>query len=56
MLEVGVLPKTKEVVVEIVIINFSLEGLSETDYESRCDEVAPAFAAVPRTDVEGVVG
>ena len=39
--------RTKEVVVEIVIVNFSLDGLSETDYERLCDEVAPAFAAVP---------
>jgi len=32
---------------QILIINFSLDGLSESDYEARCDEVAPAFAAVP---------
>lgn len=32
---------------EIVIVNFSLEGISENDYERLCDEVAPAFAAVP---------
>jgi hypothetical protein len=32
---------------EIIIINFSLEGLSEADYRAECDNVAPAFAAVP---------
>jgi hypothetical protein len=40
-------PLTKEVVVEILIVNFSLDGLSEMDYESLADEVAPTFAAVP---------
>jgi hypothetical protein len=33
--------------VEILIVNFSLDGMSEADYESLCAEVAPAFAAVP---------
>jgi hypothetical protein len=33
--------------VEIVIINFSLKGMTEIEYEKMCDEVAPAFAAVP---------
>jgi hypothetical protein len=33
--------------VEILIVNFTLDGLSESDYEKLCDEVAPAFAAVP---------
>jgi hypothetical protein len=32
---------------QILIINFSLDGLSEAEYEAQCDEVAPAFAAVP---------
>lgn len=32
---------------EIVIVNFSLEGMSESEYEKACDELAPAFAAVP---------
>ena len=32
---------------EIVIINFSLKGMTEYEYEKMCDEVAPAFAAVP---------
>ncbi len=31
---------------EIVIVNFKLEGLSEADYLSLCDQVAPAFAEV----------
>jgi hypothetical protein len=32
---------------QILIINFSLDGLSESDFENQCDEVAPAFAEVP---------
>jgi hypothetical protein len=32
--------------VEILIINFSLEGMTEAEYRSGCDDVAPAFAAV----------
>jgi hypothetical protein len=32
--------------VEIVIVNFSLEGMSEGEYEAMCDEVAPPFANV----------
>lgn len=32
---------------EILIINFSLEGITEASYEDLCDEVAPAFASVP---------
>ena len=32
---------------ELLIVNFSLEGMSEEQYERQCDEVAPAFAAVP---------
>ena len=32
---------------EIVVINFSLDGMTESEYESMCDEVAPAFATVP---------
>ena len=32
---------------EIVIVNFSLEGMSESEYEQLCAEVAPAFADVP---------
>lgn len=31
---------------EILIVNFSLEGLSEADYLRLCADVAPAFAAV----------
>ena len=31
---------------ELLIVNFSLEGMSEEQYERQCDEVAPAFAAV----------
>ena len=32
---------------EIVIINFSLKGMTEYEYEKMCNEEAPAFAAVP---------
>ena len=32
---------------EILVINFSLEGMTESEYRELCDEVAPAFAAVP---------
>ena len=32
---------------EILIINFSLKGMDEAGYRRLCDEVAPAFAAVP---------
>jgi hypothetical protein len=33
--------------VEILIVNFSLEGMTESEYRNLCDDVAPAFAAVP---------
>lgn len=32
---------------QILIVNFSLEGITEDDYRSLAAEVAPAFAAVP---------
>jgi hypothetical protein len=32
---------------EILIVNFSLRGITESEYRDMCDEVAPAFAAVP---------
>ena len=32
---------------EILVVNYSLDGMTESEYESLCDEVAPAFAAVP---------
>ena len=31
----------------ILIINFNLEGVTRSEYEAICDEVAPAFAAIP---------
>ena len=31
---------------EILVINFSLDGMTEAEYRTMCDEVAPAFAAV----------
>jgi hypothetical protein len=33
--------------VQILIVNFSLDELSEEDFAASCDELAPAFAAVP---------
>jgi len=33
--------------VEILVINFSLDGMTESEYGTLCDDVAPAFAAVP---------
>lgn len=32
---------------EILIVNFSLQGISEQDYAAMCEQLAPAFAAVP---------
>lgn len=32
---------------ELLIINFSLDGITEADYRGVCDTIAPAFAAVP---------
>jgi hypothetical protein len=36
-----------EATVEILVINFSLEGMTESEYANLCDEAAPAYAAVP---------
>jgi hypothetical protein len=33
--------------VQILIVNFSLDGISEEEFERSADELAPAFAAVP---------
>jgi hypothetical protein len=33
--------------VEIVIVSFTLDGMSEAGYRGLCDQVAPAFAEVP---------
>ena len=32
---------------QILIVNFNLDGLSEEDFASSCDEHAPYFAALP---------
>jgi hypothetical protein len=32
---------------QILIVNFNLDGLSEEEFARSCDELAPAFAAVP---------
>jgi hypothetical protein len=50
--------------VQIVIVNFSLDGLSEEEFAGSCDELAPVFASVPglaskiwlADRVEGVFG
>jgi hypothetical protein len=44
---VGRRPGTEEVAVQILIVNFSLDGLSEEDFARSSEELAPAFAAVP---------
>lgn len=31
----------------VLIVNFTLEGISEEQYQAMCDDIAPAFAAVP---------
>ena len=31
----------------VLIVNFTLEGISEEQYHAMCDDIAPAFAAVP---------
>ena len=32
---------------EILIVTFSLNGISDAEFRKQCDEIAPAFAAVP---------
>jgi hypothetical protein len=32
---------------EILIVNFNLAGITEEEFAASCDELAPAFAAVP---------
>jgi hypothetical protein len=32
---------------EILIINFTLDGMTDAEYRTLCDQIAPAFAAVP---------
>jgi hypothetical protein len=32
---------------QVLIVNFNLDGLSEQEFANSCDELAPAFAAVP---------
>jgi heme-degrading monooxygenase HmoA len=31
----------------VLIVNFRLEGIDEAQYAKLCDDIAPAFAAVP---------
>jgi hypothetical protein len=44
---VGRRPGTEEVAVQILIINFNLEGLTEDEFESGTLHLAPGVAAVP---------
>ena len=37
----------KELAMQALIINFNLDGITRSDYEGVCNELAPAFAAVP---------
>lgn len=32
---------------QILIINFSLDGLDESDYRADCEQLAPIFAEIP---------
>jgi hypothetical protein len=32
---------------QVLIVNFNLKGVDESQYAKLCDELAPAFAAVP---------
>lgn len=32
---------------QVLIVNFNLDGISHEDFASSCDALAPAFAAVP---------
>ena len=31
----------------ILIVNFTLDGMNEAEYRALCDQIAPAFAEVP---------
>ncbi len=31
----------------VLVVNFNLSGVTEAQYEGLCDQIAPAFAAVP---------
>lgn len=31
----------------VQVVNFQLKGVTRTQYETMCDELAPAFAALP---------
>jgi hypothetical protein len=37
----------EEAIVHVQVINFKLSGITEGEYFGLCDELAPAFAAVP---------
>ena len=41
------LKKEKELAMQALIINFNLHEITRSDYEGVCNELAPAFAAVP---------
>ena len=31
----------------MVVINYSIKGVTESEYENMCNQVAPAFAVLP---------
>ena len=31
----------------VLLVNFNLQGVDERQYAAMCDQIAPAFAAVP---------
>ena len=40
---------------DILIVNFTLDGMTDPEYRALCDQIAPAFAEV-RTGLQGVAG
>src|SRR3954464_3774145 len=32
---------------DILVVTFTLDGMTDTDYRNLCDQIAPAFAEVP---------
>ena len=47
ILEQVIKNQEKEREMHIQMINFQLSGVTEAEYVALCDELAPAFAAVP---------
>ena len=38
---------------DILIVNFTLDGMTNPEYRALCDQIAPAFAEVPGLVSEG---